>query len=156
MLTTSHFYHVLLTHINLQTSPHLAWPCPRIHAIHQGLNDVDSWSVWVDWQPYQRGRIQRNYHVVYKTALSGTKVRHSLHHYMSGCCIADLPPCRPSLRKICNIADLPPCRPSLRKICNIADLPPRGKVCNIADLHPFIADLPRGKICNIADLPPFL
>ena len=49
----------------------------------------------------------------------------------SPCCIADLPPCRPSPRKVCN-----------RKICNIADLSPRGKVCNIADLPLFIADLP--------------
>ena len=77
------------------------------------------------------------------------------------CCIADLPPCRPSPgrsarpspRKICNIANLPPedlqcCRPSPEGL-------PRGKVCHIAELPPFIADLPRGKICNIADRPPF-
>ena len=77
------------------------------------------------------------------------------------CCIADLPPCRPSPpRKVCNIADLPPGRSATlqtfpRKICNIADLPPRGKVCNIADSPLSLQIFPGGRSATLQTFPHF-
>ena len=51
--------------------------------------------------------------------------------WLSPCCIADLPPCIPSPRKVCNIADLPPedlqhCIPYPRRSATLQTFPQGG------------------------------